>query len=284
MPTSGSPPRAAWSRELTSNRLLMPANEGEIMPNDVPSNQISVNTVPTWLGIANWRYSKFFDRMPEPRFDLTDGLERLVADAALEKHEFFARAHQSTAALRLWVSQELVMTNAFSQIVLRAASQIENVHARAILAEIAYGEHGRARKGFAKRAHPWLLDQLRESVGLLKEEIRPLAPTVGFIGRLVDRICDPLEAVAFIGIGNERLIAPEYEGIRSCFENLLPKADFEPFLRANIDEDITHSRLCYELAGFLIATENERRRFLDAAKESIESRITYFDELTQLTK
>lgn len=176
------------------------------------------------------------------------------------------------------------MTNAFSQLVLRAASQIRNVHVRAILTEIAYGEHGRARGGFAKRAHPWLLERMRMSIGLDRHRVKPQRPTTEFIRRLANRLTEPLEAVAFIGIGNERLIAPEYAAVRRCFQALTPDADFEPFLKANIDEDITHARLCYELGGILVRNDADETIFLDAASASIDSRVKYFDDLLVLAK
>lgn len=243
----------------------------------------TVESIPAWLGLSTWQYDSFFDPIPNSAgTDLTSELEQLVEDARLDQHEFFAMARRSKNALTLWVSQELVMTNTFSQLVLAAAAQIRNVHARAVLAEIAYGEHGRSRQGIAKRAHPWLLERMRASIDLSRSEVQPRQPTIDFIARLASRIDDPLQAIAFIGIGNERLIGPEYAAIRTCFQSQYPDADFEPFLKANIDEDITHARLCYELAALLISSQKDREQFLDASAASIQSRIEYFDDLAAL--
>ena len=240
---------------------------------------------PDWLGLEGWDYSSFFDPVTDLALNRTiQDVEAAVEGARLDQHPFFAAAAESRAALDLWVSQELVMTNAFSQIVLAAASHIQNVHARSIMTEIAYGEHGRAKAGFAKGAHPWLLERLRASVELPREGVRPLGPTLGFISRLTASLSDDLTAVAYIGVGNERLIDPEYTAIERCFRKLVPNGDFAPFLHANLNEDIRHSQLCYELASILIRTGHDAQKYLEAARQSIASRVRYFDELYAMVK
>ena len=88
------------------------------------------------------------------------------------------------------------------------------------------------------------------SLGFDRDQVWPRPPTIRFIERLSQRLYNPLEAIAFIGIGNEKLIEPEYAAIRRCFETLMPKAEFNPFLDANIKEDlatrscVTHWQLC----------------------------------------
>ena len=241
--------------------------------------------LPDWLALRGWQYTEFFD--PIDRSELhpvVKDIEAEVLNARLDEHDFFELAAQSKAALYVWVSQELVMTNAFSQLVLRAASQIPNVHARAILTEVAFGEHGRARGGVAKVAHPWLLERLRNSVALPRAQVAPAAPTLRFIHRLASSLNDPLTATAFIGVGNERLIDPEYRAIENCFETLFPGADFGPFLHANLNEDIEHSKQCYELATIMIADDFDAAKYLSAAKASIASRVVYFDELLEFAR
>jgi hypothetical protein len=238
----------------------------------------------SWLLVDRWDYSTFFDpnEVEEGSPSVEADVESLVAETALQKHAFFERALSNRSSLALWVTQELVMTNAFSQLVLCAAAACPNVHARAVLTEIAFGEHGRFRDRVAKDAHPWLLDQLRQSIGLPRQSVYPMAPTIAFIERLGERIADPLEAVAFIGVGNERLIVPEYEAIERCFCVLWPEATFAPFLEANLTEDVWHSKLCYILADTLICNLRDRERFLCAAREAVTSRVQYFDELLEL--
>ena len=112
-----------------------------------PKRVDALDGAPPWLGLDNWNYSAFFDRIPKRSAErLTGELDFLVAEACLDQHPFFGAAERSLDVLSLWVSQELVMTNAFSQLVLSAASRIQNVHTRAVLAEIAYGEHGKSRR------------------------------------------------------------------------------------------------------------------------------------------
>lgn len=244
----------------------------------------SQGATPEWIGLADWDYATFFDPATAKLScaPINDEVERYVEEAQLEKHPFFDRAISNRSTLALWVSQELVMTNAFSQLVLGAAATCRNVHARAVLTEIAWGEHGRMRDLVAKHAHPWLLEQLRESVHLPRDVVCPLGPTIAFIERLSAHIGDALEAVAFIGVGNERLIVPEYTAVERCFEALWPDSDFKPFLEANLNEDIWHSELSYILANMLITNNNERERFLVASQEAIKSRVEYFDELLEL--
>ncbi|WP_155372680.1 iron-containing redox enzyme family protein [Catellatospora vulcania] len=237
------------------------------------------------LKLENWVYSEFFDVPTDVELDpAVEELETYIDEIRLQEHPFFSSAMADVEALRLWVSQELVMTNAFSQIVLSAASAIQNVHLRAVLAEVAYGEHGALKGSKAAKSHPWLLNQLRDSLNISPEEVRPMPPTVRFVERLVHFLDDPLTAVAAIGVGNERLIIPEYTAVRKCFSNLLPNAVFQPFLDANTTEDIVHSRLCYEAASRMIALSNgnSRKLYLEAGKSSIDSRVKYFDELAEM--
>lgn len=238
-----------------------------------------------WLHLGQWKYRQFFERLPDvPENPVVREIEEYIDERRLDEHPFFQLAIDSKAVLALWASQELVMTNAFSQIVLRAASLIPNVHARAVLAEIAFGEHGAARRGFAKHAHPQLLDQLRASINLDPMAIKPAIPTRDFISRLVSHLANPLSALAYIGVGNERLIIPEYSAIKKCFAQQWPECNYEPFLKANLVEDITHSKLCYELASMLIKSEEESREFKAAAIASIESRFQYFDGLQSIVE
>jgi len=232
------------------------------------------------LALESWHYDSWF--MPPPQVPLhpvVEEIEAYIDEVALQRHPFFDKARQSPDALILWVSQELVMTNAFSQIVLNAASRIVNVHLRAIFAEVAFGEHGVVRHGMAKRAHPWLLEQLRSTLSIPKDHVVPRKMTVDFIDRLVVASRTPAGAAAAIGVGNERLIIPEYSAIKECFAALMPTVAYQPFLDANLTEDISHSRLCYELASSLIACGVAPSEFLTQAKGAIQSRVRYFDEL-----
>jgi hypothetical protein len=237
------------------------------------------------LGLQSWAHSEFF--LPTEISEIhpvVEKIEQYIASAALDQHPFFAEAKVNTNALLLWASQEIVMTNAFSQIVLFAASRVRNVHVRAVLAEVAYGEHGRCKHGLAAKSHPWLLEQLRTSVELSWEKVTPHPATISFIGRLCEFLENPLSSIAGIGVGNERLIEPEYKAIKHCFAAKFPGANFAPFLDANLSEDLTHSRLCYEAATALIVSDDDATKFLGSACRSVDSRVQYFDQLLRSTR
>jgi hypothetical protein len=206
-------------------------------------------------------------------------IEDYINSREFDSHAFFQVASESKKALALWVTQELVMTNAFSQIVLLAAAHIHNVHLRSMMVEIASGEHGATKGQLAINSHPYLLDKLRISLGIMPSEIRPRKPTIDFLRRLHSQLTDQITAVAAIGSGNERLIVPEYKAIKRCFALLYPDAAYEPFLQANLSEDILHSRLCYIIATEMIALGADANKYFAAAVNSVESRSQYFDEL-----
>jgi hypothetical protein len=232
------------------------------------------------LRLDQWDYGVWF--MPPPTTDLhpaVDEVEAYIQSQKLEDHAFFKAAYESERALKLWVCQELIITNAFSQIVLFSAATLVNVHLRSMLTDVAFGEHGVVRNRLANRAHPWLLNQLRDSMNIAMDEVTPARATRSLIKRLAESTNHPLTAVAWIGVGNERLIIPEYTAIKSCFEHCLPNVNYREFLDANLNEDIGHSRLCYEVASALIALGADADHFRREAIASVDSRIQYFDEL-----
>jgi hypothetical protein len=148
-----------------------------------------------------------------------------------------------------------------------------------VLAEVAFGEHGVVRNGMARRSHPWLLNQLRDSMKIAERDVVPVPATLSFLRKLAAATARPITAVAAIGTGNERLIVPEYQAITTCFAAVWPEATYEPFLQANLTEDRVHSQLCYELASSLIGLGESPIEYRNAAIESVESRAIYFDEL-----
>lgn len=236
-----------------------------------------------YLALHDWNYMDFFARPAGSSLHpVVEHVEAYVEARDFAAHPFFEIAQRKREALETWVAQELVMTNAFSQIVMCAASRVRNVHLRAVLAEVAMGEHGRLRNGFARAAHPWLLHELGRSMNLAQEQVRPLPATVAFLERLAATVDTPIRAIAAIGVGNERLIVPEYNAIKRCFESLLPDAKHAPFLNANLNEDILHSQLCYAAASRMIGLGATAEEYYQAAVESIENRWAYFDGLVKI--
>ncbi len=233
------------------------------------------------LAKGRWDYELHF--MPPggtERHPVVNEIEAFIDQKDLASHPFFTLAAMDSRALELWLSQELVMTNAFSQVVLAAASRVQNVHVRAILTEIAYGEHGHVKGGLARRAHPWLLHKLADSIGLDPDSVSPHEATAHLIAKLANSVAEgTLPALAWIGVGNERLIIPEYSAIEKCFAGLMSDACYEPFLQANLKEDVLHSRLCYEAASSLINSDEDARLFYNEAISSVLGRWEYFDSL-----
>ena len=226
-----------------------------------------------------WNYDEWFAKPAALQHKALKDAEAYVKEIRLDKHPFFTIAQRSVDALLLWTKQELVMTGPFSRIVLRAASMVENVHIRSILMEVAHGEHGKLDGVFAKASHPWLLHLLGESLQIDKDSVTPLPETSAFLLGLEADLQHPLSAIAGIGIGNERLIIQEYTAVKRCFRAVLPQAVFEPFLNANLEEDVGHSRLCSLAAACLIKNDSDASFYLNAAKKSVDRRVSYFDAL-----
>lgn len=236
------------------------------------------------VGMDGWTYRDFFDQPIHRSWDkCIPDIESYVGSINWRSLPFLRWARIHKEALRLWTSQELLITNAFSQVVLTAAGAIKNVHLRTVLCTVAQGEHGLVdAEGHAVDAHPWLLHLLRESMETSVRTIVPLEATSSFVKAMVESVASPITALAVIGVGNERLLIPEYQEIESCFREVWPTAYFSRFLQANLKEDQIHYRLCYDAASRLIAIEggSTRRRFIDAAIASVDSRVEYLKKLS----
>ncbi len=228
-----------------------------------------------------WQYDEWFAPAPStgshPVLALAD---ELVACCQIEKHPFFEHAAQSRQALRVWVAQELAVTGPFSQLLLTLAAEIRNVHIRAMIVEVAYGEHGTPGVSIASAAHPWLLDKLRGSMNLPPQELAILPETRLFLARLRE-ICDisPLAAIGALGIGSEKLLIPEYTAARMAFEASWPECEYQTFLDANIEDDTSHAVLMSNAAGALIALGSDPEHYLKGARVSIDARMAYYTTL-----
>jgi hypothetical protein len=228
-----------------------------------------------------WQHEEWFapaeSGEPHPALTLA---EDLVASCHIDQHPFFEHAAHSRRALQIWVAQELIVTGPFSQLLLCLAAQIKNVHARAMVVEVAYGEHGAPGASIATAAHPWLLDQLRESMQIHPHELQPLPPTQLFLSQL-QSICDvsPLAALGALGIGSEKLLIPEYTALRRSFEIGWADCRYQTFLNANIAEDSWHATLMAKAAGTLISFGGDPDHFLEGAKLSIDARMDYYATL-----
>jgi Iron-containing redox enzyme len=229
-----------------------------------------------------WYYDEWF-KVPRttPVHEVIVEAGKFVDDSRIEEHPYFTFVSSSKDALRVWVSQELVVTNPFSQLLLRFGASIRNVHIRTMVMDVAHGEHGRIRNGVAKLAHPWLLHQLGCSVGLDPDEVGPLPETRTFLARIEEACAkSDLSAAGALGMGSEKLLVPEYGAIKKAFEAAWPDCEFSTFLDANIDEDAYHTDVMINVAASLINLgEMEPSDFLDGAKVGVEARLDYYTSL-----
>lgn len=228
-----------------------------------------------------WRHEEWFAPAPpvEPHAVLALA-DKLVVDCPIERHPFFRHAARSRQTLRIWATQELVVTGPFSQLLLALAAKISNVHIRAMVVEVAYGEHGTPGESIASGSHPWLLERLRQSMAIPESDLEVLPETELFLTELHD-ICavSPLAAIGALGIGSEKLLIPEYTAVKAAFKAGWPDCDYEAFLDANINDDTWHAVLMSKAASALISLGGDPNDYFEGAKTSIDSRMSYYATL-----
>lgn len=202
-----------------------------------------------------------------------------LADAKIGNHKFFAEAALEPELLKVWAAQESVITNHFSQVLLKFLSAIKNVHVRSLLMPVVAGEHSKLRNGIAFGSHPHLLSQLVEDLCINANQINPLECTVRFADHLSNSIVDWFYGLGFLGIGNEAMLVPEYEAVEIAFSRHFEREIFRPFLRANIEEDKSHSSIMDDAAAMTIQSDEDGTRYLAGALDGITARTRYYDEL-----
>jgi hypothetical protein len=228
-----------------------------------------------------WTYEEWFEPVvPVAPSDAVLQCEAYVDEVRIGEHPFFAIGAESPEALRVWVTQELVVTGQIARLMLAIASRITNVHLRARMTYVAWGEHHAVRtSGVANRSHPWLLHQLGRSMGIGPREVRPMDETLAFLD-VIEQDCETvLGGVASLGVGNEHLIIPEYTAVGACFERSCPDIDASIFLNANIEEDLRHSQLLRDLGAALIEAGADPDLYLLAGRRSVDARLEYYDRL-----
>lgn len=219
-----------------------------------------------------WNYRDWFDPpRVGARHSVVAEAEQYLMERAIERHPFFSFAATSGDALALWVTQEIVVTGPVAQCILRIAAQLRNVHTRSRLVAVARGEHSPLRDGVASRSHPWLLHKLRESMGIRSQDIVVLPETADFLSELEAECADALTGVAAIGMGNERLLIPEYGAVKHAFAQCWPTCSYNDFLDANILEDERHSEVICKVAGILIHDGGDPWAYLHAAQRAVDS-------------
>jgi hypothetical protein len=116
-------------------------------------------------------------------------------------------------------------------------------------------------------------------MGMAKEEVQPLPETLEFLRLLEGEVKSVIRGLAATGIGNERLILAEYTSVKSCFAACWPSSDYSRFLDANIGEDLRHSEILADVASILIAQGANGEEYYAAARQSVDSRVRYYDQL-----
>lgn len=205
--------------------------------------------------------------------------EAIESAARIGSHPFFDRASESPDALKLWVSQEAVVTNPFSQILFLTLSNVRNVHVRALLLPVIFGEHGKFSIDHAGSSHPWLIWELCRSLGIGGAPIVPTRAVREFVQTLEKVACNPMLALGALGIGNELMLISEYTAIERCFDRLFPEAKYQAFLRGNINEDEVHTQLIQRAAVALVSMGEDSRKFVEGARLGVEARVAYYDAL-----
>ncbi|MEQ1881122.1 MAG: FAD-dependent oxidoreductase [Burkholderiales bacterium] len=230
-----------------------------------------------------WAFQTYFQPLRDGPFANAVHQANIIADnCGIESHEFFKIAQNEPDLLRFWASQEAVTTNAFSQLLLFCCATIENVHARSQFLPVVTGEHSlKLHGGIAENSHPWLLKRLCRSIGVDEISISPADCTVKFLGHLRDATRNTFRALGALGVGNERMLIPEYSAVMNSFETCFPesKDDFRPFLFSNIHEDRTHSEVLQDLAGKIVARQDDYDSYIAGATEGVAARMTYYDRL-----
>jgi hypothetical protein len=232
-----------------------------------------------------WRFDQFFKPLePGPFAAQVQEVSRISDNSGVERHPFFAFAGTQRRALEVWAEQEAVTTNAFSQMLLICCSHIKNVHARTAFMPVIGGEHHGLTHRTADKSHPWLLKTLCESLGIDTLSIEPAACTVGFLRTLCDAVSDPFCGLAALGVGNERMLIPEYTAVRTAFDRAAPNAAYASFLNSNIAEDVSHSTILQDISACLIQTDEEFSRYREGAVKGVTARMTYYDQLLELVR
>lgn len=233
----------------------------------------------------DWYFSHSFAPLsPGPFGEQIRALGSIADQSGIERHPFFLYAANHRKALEAWAAQEAVTTNPFSQLLLICCAHIQNVHGRAAFMPVIAGEHHKLNQGKADRSHPWLLKALCESLGIATEKIKPAQCTINFLAMLAKSVADPWFGLAALGVGNERMLIPEYTAVKKAFVSMAPDATYADFLDANITEDVSHNAILQEIAASLISTEMEFSRYHQGAIEGVRARLTYYDELLDMIR
>lgn len=228
----------------------------------------------------SWNYDKWF--APSDAYSEADAFDlanKFHDEADIGSHEFFKVAASERRALELWAGQEAVVTGPFSQLLLLVGARISNVHLRASFMNVVQGEHNLVRDRRALQSHPWLLHKLCTSMNLNVATLKPMPFTLRFLNALAETTSNTMQALGALGVGNERMLIPEYGAIRNCFSSCYSDAAYDGFLMANIEEDAEHTEIIEMVARSLAISGHAAEDYYAGARVGVLARVRYYDEI-----
>src|SRR5215469_9780630 len=231
---------------------------------------------------STWTYRDYLE-VPDFDFEIPEirEAESYLTEVAIDRHQFFECAAKQPEYLQLWAEQELIVSSLFSQSLAEWIGRLDNCYVRRVVLSVLVGEHGEGSLG-ATGAHPVLAESMCVSLGTKLDRIVASPATVEFVAEMKTATRHVMFGAGFLGIGNERMLIPEYSAAMRCFEIILPKASYKPFLLANIHEDSLHSELIERATRGLVSLGYDPKGFLDGAWTGVNSRVRYFDKLLEI--
>lgn len=221
----------------------------------------------------------------KPDFDLDVPEIRQAVEyqeqAGIARHPFFKVAAKSRNALEIWAAQEYITSANFSQVLAEWISTIDNYNVRSLVIPVLAEEHSDVRSSIADRCHPNLARNLCLSLGIDLSRLTSIRPTEEFIDQMEASGEKPLVGAGFLGVGNERMLIPEYGAVRECFMESWRETEFAPFLDANIADDRYHHDLIEHAAAGMISLGQNAADFLAGAIAGVDARIRYYDSLCE---
>ena len=229
----------------------------------------------------------------EPDFAAPDAnvsaARNLVGDVNIAQHRFFRAARSSPDLVGYWVTQELFITNPYSQLLLMVSSRLDNAHIRQMFLEVAVGEHGGCQEsegGYVRwKSHPSLLQRLGEHLGIDLSRAAQEFETLDYLQTL-RRLCrSPMMAMGAIGAGNEQLLIQEYAAARyACVSACAAPEDVLEFFDANINANVEHGKLCETVAMGLKSQGFRTSEYLAGARRALAARVKFYDAAARRAK
>jgi hypothetical protein len=231
--------------------------------------------------LSTWASERFFAPVPTELDGAVVAARTLIRESGFSDHPIFVENRLADmTALRLWASQELVVSTYFGQTIAAWLARIDNCNLRALILPVFVGEHGEFGTHDAPNAHPNLALKFATSLALDPSDVHPRTYASKFIETLwrVANEASMIYVAGFIGVGNERLILREYALVKRAAAVVESAAAVE-FLDENIAEDSMHSRAMELFASALIGLGDSSQEYARGALDGITTRRKFYDGL-----